>query len=564
MLTELRLSHHHRPDNIENTSSPNLTPFKSVKGPANPSPPGLDKDGPSLHHHHVPVSRPHHHHHHVNAKPVIQVNPQIPLPNVTIVSSAVLDSIKNLPRRHLGHCYYESKLKATSSTVYPKKGRPGYTSTPKPLPRFENSQLNCTYTVKVPRVHLSNSSLKEITSRKSLWGTDIYTDDSDVIAAAIHSGWFRGVWDESVDVSLLGLDLAGKAIPKKLGANGKDEMLLQPPPSGPQNIPRNHDVHIDIVVLPLLEGYGSTIRFGIKSREWGIKREGYQGQHDGMSFMIVKVAFVSSVGEGAEAGLRKRKKMISSAWQPEPSLEDKKMSGTEIQNNPDQFEESYERGSGDIKGVGTNSWWKTPAKKIEAPVEEVQPEPEPEPEVEAEEEEAVVLSPPQHIPRTPPRQEPPRHYVPIDPPIPSPISVIDPQIDVERAAEMLLERDVSVSLNITPTKPDVEKEDVVMEEFISPLRVVPDIDTAVVVSVSEPTHTMEIISAGHGFDGDLEVRREVITTPAVEVTEPMKEVVEMVEEEEEKPITSDLLETPLDVVLAVARTLLPDVGEKQI
>lgn len=501
----------------------------------------------------------------MNAKPAVQINPQIPLPNVTIVSSAVLDSVKNLPRRHLGHCYYESKLKATSSTVYPKKGRPGYSSTPKPLPRFENSQLNCTYTVKVPRVHLTNSSLKEITSRKSLWGTDIYTDDSDVIAAAIHAGWFRGVWDESVDVSLLGLDLAGKAIPKKFGPNGRDEMLLQPPPSGPKNIPRNHDVHIDIVVLPLLEGYGSTIRFGIKSREWGIKREGYQSQHDGMSFMIVKVAFVSSVGEGGEAGIRKRKKMISSRPQ-ETSLEQRRIDGTEIQNDPEQFEESYERG--EIKGIGTNSWWKIPAKKVEEPV--IEPEPEPEPEEEMEETtEAAVSSPPQNIPRTPPRQEPPRHYVPIDPPIPSPISVIDPQIDIERAAELLAEGSTA-SQNVTPTKPGsggTGGEDVQMQdEIISPLRPVPDIEPQpAAVSEVSPTYKREIISAGNGLGGEVELKREVISAlpPVVDVSAPPAPVEQVAEkdEEEEEPITSDLLDTPLGVVLAAARTLLPESGQ---
>ena len=504
-----------------------------MKGAAIPSPPGLDKDGPSLHHHHVPVSRPHHHHHHGNAKPAVQANPQLPLPNITIVSSAVLDSVKNLPRRHLGHCYYESKLKPTSSTVYPKKGRPGYSSTPKPLPRFENSQLNCTYTVKVPRIYLNNQSLREITSRKSLWGTDIYTDDSDVVAAGIHAGWFRGAWDESVDVSLLGLDLSGKTAVKQRSPNG-DETLLQPPPAGPQNIPKNHDVHIDIVVLPLLEGYGSTIRFGIKSREWGIKREGHQGQHDGMSFMIVKVAFVSSVGDGGGTGIRKRKKMIA---RPQETVPEDKMVG--VLNGDSAYGESIEgETSGDIKGIGTNSWWKEPeAVKITEKKLKVEEEP-------------VKSSPPP--PRTPPRQEPPRHYVPIDPPIPSPISVIDPQIDIERAAELLAE-----SANATPSK--ATGEDTVMEEIISPPRPVPDMETAVPPPMLPRRGSQrEIIIAGHGFGGDVEVKREIINTPIISAPAPVVEEIkdDSVPVNTEPVVEVAVSEAPEAVVKAVVTQVL--------
>jgi phenolic acid decarboxylase len=65
---------------------------------------------------------------------------------------------------------------------------------------------NCTLTMKIGKEHLIPASREEITSRRALWGTDVYTDDSDVIAACIHAGWIRGEWSDDVDVSMLGLD----------------------------------------------------------------------------------------------------------------------------------------------------------------------------------------------------------------------------------------------------------------------------------------------------------------------------------------------------------------------
>lgn len=498
--------HHHRNDAQDSASSPQITPFKHVKGTTVPSPPGVDKESANLHHHHVPLSRPHHHHHHTSAKTVPQINPQISLPNVTIVSSAVLDSVKSMPRRHLGHCYYDATLKRAGNSINGiKKGTQGYSSTPKPLPLFDEDQYNCTYTVKVPRVHLTRASLQEITNRKALWGTDVYTDDSDVIAAAIHSGWFRGAWDPSVDVSLLGLELPGRAIPKIFGPNGSGEILERPPPDGPNNIPANHDVHIDIIILPLLEGYSSTIRFGIKSREWGLRREGHKSQHDGLSFMINKVSFVTS--DGGLTGIRTRKKIAQQKTLAARTAEERKDAKAITEAEPgSQYEESFERGNyvpaalGDMRRIGTGSWWQKPQPVLEP----ASPEREDTPVVETDAVSPGAEVKQAPVPRTPPRHEPPRHYVPLDPPIPSPISVIDPQGDMERVAEM------AESVNVTPTKA-TNDHNPAQEEEISPPRPIPD------AAASPPRITSqrsglekEIITTRHGFGGDIEVKREAI------------------------------------------------------
>jgi hypothetical protein len=317
-----------------------------------------------MHHHHI--QRPHHHHHVTPAKPVAQVNTVVPLRKVTIRNQEVLDVVAGLPRKHLGHDYYKSTLEP--DPLVPKRnfttGR-GFASTPKPFPRFEGFE-NCTYTIKVPRVHLLEISREEITSRRALWGTDIYTDDSDVIAACIHQGWFKGAWPQGVDESLLGLELNEDGAVQPTPSI--DAIWMQPPPSGPADVPKHRDLHVTIVVLPLLNKYGSVTRFGIKSREWGGKYDGYHSVHDGLSFMILSIQWVDGVdGEEGRSGHTRREIRAQQLREAEieaaEALEDLVLNSS---GKKPQFEESFERGGepgpeerlGDIRGIGTNSWWK--------------------------------------------------------------------------------------------------------------------------------------------------------------------------------------------------------------
>lgn len=176
--------------------------------------------------------------------------------------------------------------------------------------------------VKVGKQHLAPSSREEITSRRALWGTDIYTDDSDVVAACIHGGWIRGEWPDDVDVDLLGLDegvdadvkdVKGKKrrgqepIEPKPESRPKQnpDYLDAPPRTGPLPVPEGRDMHVMVMVLPKLEKYTSDVRFGIKSREWGgiFGRDGQRSSHDGLSFMIKSVRFVTN-GALPQARLR--------------------------------------------------------------------------------------------------------------------------------------------------------------------------------------------------------------------------------------------------------------------
>lgn len=320
-----------------------------MRGSVDPAPPE-PKAVPALHHHHVPR----HHHHHVTPapKPVIT-----PMPKITIRSKAVLDLVANLPRRHLGHDFYQSTLTPNPHITSRDSPQRGFASTPRPLPRFEGKE-NCTFTIKIPRLYLTPDIRAEITSRKALWGTDIYTDDSDVIAACIHQGWFRGEWDEDVDTSLLGLELKeGPPDPPKA-------YLTEPPPKGPMHVPIDRDCHVTILVLPLLEKYSSTTRFGIRSREWGGEHYGYKSVHDGLSFMIMSIRWVD--GETNEAGrIMKRRLLLESEREAEQEDEAffARIAAKEQRNGHSNIQESFERGEPnsvpiDMKGLGTKSWFK--------------------------------------------------------------------------------------------------------------------------------------------------------------------------------------------------------------
>lgn len=276
------------------------------------------------------------HHHQIaprsNPRPVPARQPSpipmvIPKPKQIISSKAVLDSVKSLPRHHLGDQLYEPILKPARLQDQ-RTGRPprhGYSSTPKPL-RWDliEDKLNCTMTMKIGKQHLSRDSVEEITSRRALWGTDVYTDDSDVIAACIHGGWIRGEWPEGVDIDALSLD-EGSGSPgskdmKGRKANGFREqaggrsgqliphILMEPPKTGPVPVPENRDLHVTLLILPLLEKYASTVRFGIKSREFGGVLAGDDGSHqravhDGLSFMVMGIRWVAN-GAGSQNRLR--------------------------------------------------------------------------------------------------------------------------------------------------------------------------------------------------------------------------------------------------------------------
>jgi len=216
------------------------------------------------------------------------------------------------PRKHLGSQLYTTELSMICPEDTQLDAKIKFSSNMKLMPLFEDNE-NCTYTVRVPRYYFATSAsynnsdepsaLEEICRRRQLWGTDIYTDDSDVIAAAVHSGWLKGDFgDFNDDIQEL--------CDNDSEADGKDEpempTTLSEKPRKPVKAPRGFDVHITVLLCPPLESYASASQHHITSRDW--KRT-----HDGMSFMIHRLDFVDEgpATRYVERGIAARKQRIA-------------------------------------------------------------------------------------------------------------------------------------------------------------------------------------------------------------------------------------------------------------
>ncbi|KAL5340766.1 histone deacetylation protein Rxt3-domain-containing protein [Aspergillus crustosus] len=247
------------------------------------------------HHHH------HHHHHHIPRTAATALTPMRE-PRTVVTIEPVLSSVAQLPRHHLGSTLYAPQIGAPTAKATLESAKFGYTTTPLPLPRFDGKE-NCTFTIRVPRFRIDNSHREEICARRALWGTGIYTDDSDPVAAAIHSGFIRGAWGEDVDVDMLDLEIqeAFQHAPKTAKEMGLDE---EERPKIPPTPPSDKDLHITLLILPKLERYESSVLFGLKSRSW-------EQNHDGMSFKVLRTEWVDEgVGRAEERSGEARRKRL--------------------------------------------------------------------------------------------------------------------------------------------------------------------------------------------------------------------------------------------------------------
>ncbi|KAI9661560.1 MAG: hypothetical protein M1829_006251 [Trizodia sp. TS-e1964] len=302
-----RHRHHHHAQPEDDVASPQPLPLpypglNNLKRTSTPLQNQLVSGG---HHHHH-----HHHHAHRSTPPTITPAP-IPFRKLvkTINSQDVLDQVSHLPRHHLGSAVYSQKISASVN----RHSKNGFVYTPIPLPRLEGKE-NCTFTMRVPRNFLTPAMREQVVLRRALWGCDIYTDDSDVLAACIHSGWIRGEWPDNIDISLLDLATKDSVHPKNKpmqssplkGSSPFQMVMTSPPSAGPVVPPANMDLHVTLLVLPTLQKYTSTISHGIRSRSWA-------GNHDGMSYKILKLSWITEGTTPVEgrSGEDRRKRMRS-------------------------------------------------------------------------------------------------------------------------------------------------------------------------------------------------------------------------------------------------------------
>ncbi len=292
--------HHHHHDPIDNGPSP----FNMLSFP--PNPPPRDSSVPHHHHHHhTSHAHPGHHHHHVPKAPPARK------PTVTVVSKQLVEEAAKKTRKHLGSQLYTSELSLALAAETPLDAKIKFSSKMKPIPRFEGKE-NCTYTVRVPRLYLGSLSVtgvkadaeyfQEICRHRNLWGTDVYTDDSDVVAAAVHSGWIKGDFgDYNDDIRTVCANDSEQDEPPE-----EVTTTLATKPRRPVKVPPGRDSHVTILILPPLESYASTNQHHVWSRDW-------KGMHDGMSFMIHSIDFVeeSATNRITERSAMGRKQRIA-------------------------------------------------------------------------------------------------------------------------------------------------------------------------------------------------------------------------------------------------------------
>lgn len=336
-----------------------ITPLKSGKS-GTPIENAADKAAAAAaaHHHH-------HHHHHLAGRPGQSTTPQpkpaeiqapiIPPKTKTVVSSkAVLESLSHKPRHHLGDFVYETEIK-TGRLVPRASTCRGFSSTPKPLPleRIKGKE-NSTLTIKVPRIHLTPVAREEITARAFLWGTDVYTDDSDPVAACIHAGWIMGEWTEDVDTGMLSLHVGDGVkeskkpkMPAELSSEG---IISSVPKSGPMPIPADRDLHINVLIVPRLLKYGGCTRYGLTSREFGGEFGSRHAVHDGVSYMIESIRWVANGGQ-SQARLRgqaRRDRMRKAMVEVNASLGN--IGGQERELEKERISK--------LRSEITSNWWK--------------------------------------------------------------------------------------------------------------------------------------------------------------------------------------------------------------
>ncbi|RMY70650.1 hypothetical protein D0862_14715 [Hortaea werneckii] len=312
--------HHHHHHHHHHEPEPQQGSFNTLRFSSNPA------SAPHHHHHH------HHHHHTAHAHPSHHHHHHAPRavslprkPTITVTNTALLSDISHRPRKHLGSQLYTTEIHQPSNSDFSLESSIKFVNKMKPIPNFEG-QENCTYTVRVPRDILTSSrnatangetsSFEAVCKQGHLWGTEVYTDDSDVVAAAVHSGWIQGDFGEQNE------DL--KTLCDNVSDSGQQQQQQQPntesesPPSlltlperprHPAKIPPSHpDLHITLLLLPPLESYPSTTQHHVRSKSWR------QTPHDGMSFMIHRIDFVDEGGlstRNSERGIVARKQRIA-------------------------------------------------------------------------------------------------------------------------------------------------------------------------------------------------------------------------------------------------------------
>lgn len=123
---------------------------------------------------------------------------------------------------------------------------------------------------------------------RKLWGTDVYTDDSDVLAMCVHAGWIEAPHIPGVPEWLCGGGCPRVAKAWKALSDREAEQVGGPPAPLQAHAPvrivptSTCDLSVILRIAPKLVLYKGCHRGGIQSRSWG-------NTHDGVSLVVESV-----------------------------------------------------------------------------------------------------------------------------------------------------------------------------------------------------------------------------------------------------------------------------------
>lgn len=147
--------------------------------------------------------------------------------------------------------------------------------------------------------------------KRRVWGTDVYTDDSDVVAMCLHSGRIKGPQLGDVP-SWVPPGKAVKAWRKMTKEMNEKDVYETPSASTVEQVnysnPKVHssptcDLSVLLRVAPKLIAYKGSQRGGVRSRSWG-------NTHDGVSLIVEDVLLKPPGYASGDRGLRNTKQRI--------------------------------------------------------------------------------------------------------------------------------------------------------------------------------------------------------------------------------------------------------------
>ncbi|CAB4256986.1 Rxt3p [Maudiozyma barnettii] len=149
------------------------------------------------------------------------------------------------------------------------------------LPPFNRTNINKLVKIKINSNEITNFLSGDSTrlQNREIWGSDIYTDDSDPLVVLKHIGFFN-MLDSKNDSN----DIPRKRTPANI--QNQDNVV------GGAFIPFETSLEVTILILDCLEGYVGLNKNGVVARSWlG------PAHHDGLSFGIYEIKVTHSMEE---------------------------------------------------------------------------------------------------------------------------------------------------------------------------------------------------------------------------------------------------------------------------